>query len=332
MMNSLPLKFYSERTSSILAGCLLSLLFSCNTKEHKAEPPLENKPIVTDGGIGIEFTDESLKDYFKTAPVHISSVQAEFNAPARVVATIIRSVENTDQNLVLFDNPDLTANYTAILQHLTNINTYKVNLDRVIDLSLNGAATGKEVIEARTLLANERTAIIEDEAKLKLAGLDPETLIKGKVNSIWLICDIPETQIDNIKTRGKTKVQFSSFPETIFTGNIDDFGDVVDRVTRMVKLRISIANPNSQLKAGMFATVQFGIKEGRYIAVPKEALVTVQGKNYVFIKGDGNKFERREVSTGDQINNQILVFSGLKDNDFVAVTGVMQLKGLSFGY
>src|SRR6267154_1387741 len=305
---------------------------SCKSKEAIAPPGRDKKPVVREGGKFIEFTDSALVDYFKSEPVHISSVQAEFSAPARVIATIVKSVENTELNLVLFDNPDLTANYTAFLQHIININTFKVNLDRVKDLALNGAATGKEVIEAQTLLANERAAIIEDEAKLKLAGLDPEALKKAKVNSVWLICDIPETQIDNLKTGGTAKVQFSSFPEENFTGKIDDFGEVVDHITRMVKLRISIANPNSQLKAGMFATVQFGIKEGRYIAVPKEALVTVQGKNFVFVKKSENKFERREVMTGDQINNQILVFSGLAENESVAVTGVMQLKGLSFGY
>ena len=305
---------------------------SCKTKESTALIVKDKKPIVTDGGKSIELSDSALVGYFKSEPVHISSVQAEFSAPARVIATIVKSVENTELNLVLFDNPDLTANYTAFLQHIININTFKVNLDRVKDLALNGAATGKEVIEAQTLLANERAAIIEDEAKLKLAGLDPEALKKAKVNSVWLICDIPETQIDNLKTGGTAKVQFSSFPEENFTGKIDDFGEVVDHITRMVKLRISIANPNSQLKAGMFATVQFGIKEGRYIAVPKEALVTVQGKNYVFVQKSGNGFDRREVMTGDQINNQILVFGGLAENESVAVTGVMQLKGLSFGF
>jgi len=305
---------------------------TCKNKETAPVVKQDRKPVITDGGKSIELNDPSLTDYFKSEPVHISSVQAEFNAPARVIATIVRSVENTELNLVLFDNPDLTANYTAFLQHIININTFKVNLDRVKDLALNGAATGKEVIEAQTLLANERAAIIEDEAKLKLAGLDPEALKKAKVNSVWLICDIPETQIDNLKTGGTAKVQFSSFPEENFTGKIDDFGEVVDHITRMVKLRISIANPNSQLKAGMFATVQFGIKEGRYIAVPKEALVTVQGKNFVFVQKPGNRFERKEVMTGDQINNQILVFSGLAENESVAVTGVMQLKGLSFGY
>ncbi len=113
---------------------------------------------------------------------------------------------------------------------------------------------------------------------------------------------------------------------------IEAFGDVVDRVTRMVKLRISVANPQNVLKAGMFATAQFGIKESRYIAVPRDAFMTVQGKNYVFVKTSENIFERREVATGDQINNTIAVTSGLKENERVAIVGVMQLKGLSFGY
>jgi len=321
-------------TKKLLPLFFLMLLVWTSCKNKETPPPVvdDRKPVVTDGGKMIDLNDPSLINYFKSEPVHIASVQAEFNAPARIIATIVKSVENTELNLVLFDNPDLTANYTAFLQHITNINTFKVNLDRAKDLAANGAATGKEVVEAQTLLANERAAIIEDEAKLKLAGLDPEALKKAKVNSVWLICDIPETQIDNLKTGGTCKVQFSSFPEENFTGKIDDFGEVVDHITRMVKLRISIANPNSQLKAGMFATVQFGIKEGRYIAVPKEALVTVQGKNFVFVKKSENTFERREVMTGDQINNQMLVFSGLADNESVAITGVMQLKGLSFGY
>lgn len=305
---------------------------SCKKKEVVNPFSDAKKPTVSEGGKKIELNDPVLIHYFKSEPVRISAVQAEFVAPARVIATIVRSVENSELNLVLFDNPDLTANYTAFLQHITNINTFKVNLDRVKDLAANGAATGKEVIEAQTLLANERAAIIEDEAKLKLAGLDPEDLKKAKVNSVWLICDIPETQIDNLKAGNNCSVQFSSFPEQTFTGKIDDFGEVVDHITRMVKLRISIANPNSLLKAGMFASVQFGIKEGRYIAIPKEALVTVQGKNFVFVKKSDNEFERREVMTGDQINNQILVFTGLAENEAVAITGVMQLKGLSFGF
>lgn len=49
------------------------------------------------------------------------NLDAVLPAPARVVATVVRSKENPGQNLVLFDNPDLTVNYTTLLQHVVNI-------------------------------------------------------------------------------------------------------------------------------------------------------------------------------------------------------------------
>ena len=50
------------------------------------------------------------------------------------------------------------------------------------------------------------------------------------------------------------------------------------------------------------------------------------------MKKSDNEFERREIQVGQQIGDRIIVFSGVKSDDQVAVKGVMQLKGLSFGY
>ena len=58
----------------------------------------------------------------------------------------------------------------------------------------------------------------------------------------------------------------------------------------------------------------------------------MQGRNYVFLKTAPQVFERREVNIGDQIGDRIVAFSGLKDGENVVTKGVMQLKGLSFGY
>jgi len=313
--------------------CLSILLLSaCEKTEKTQQAPAVKKPQVKDNGRIIEFTDTASLRAFSIEKAKLSDIQAKFSAPARIVATIINSVESEGQHLVLFDNPDLTATYTALLQHMTNANTYRSNLARVKDLSQNGAATGKEVIEAETLLANEKASLIEHEAKLKLAGLDPEDLIHANVNSVWMICDIPETQIGQLKINSTCNIQFSSFPEKTFLGKIDDFGDVVDQTTRMVKLRISIANPNRLLRAGMFATVQFDSKEGMSITVPKNAIVIVQGKTYLFVKTNANTFERREIQVSDQPDDQTVVFKGIVANEEVVVTGVMQLKGLSFGF
>ena len=87
-----------------------------------------------------------------------------------------------------------------------------------------------------------------------------------------------------------------------------------------------------RLKAGMFGTTKFGLKSGKYLTVPIESLVTVQGQNYVFVKKSTLEFERRKVTIGQQANNHIIVFDGIAEHEEVVIKGTMQLKGLSFGY
>lgn len=272
---------------------------------------------------------------------------ANITAPAKVAATVVRSDEGASGNIVLFDNPDLSGNYTQLLQHLTminqiqnvNIKQRKTELSRMQDLQEHGAATGKDLLESQTALSmeetnllNERSAIIEHETKLKAGGFEPLQLRHAAAGTAYIICDIPESEINMVKEGSKCTLQFTAFPNENFTGKIDDVADMVDQTTRMIKLRVSINNSMGKLKAGMFGSVAFGLSEGKNMSIDKDALITIQGKNYVFVKTSPTAFERREINVGDQIGDRIIAYSGLKNGDNIAVKGVMQLKGLSFGY
>jgi hypothetical protein len=330
----------------LLLATLLASLAGCHSKETQvpAAPP---RPVAGDGGQTVQFPTPRQADYFKTLAVGAANVQAELTAPARVVATVVRSEEGAGQNLVLFDNPDLTANYTELNQHLINIRKIqgvnivqrKTELARAQDLAANGAATGREVLEARsalaseeTNLANEQASLIEHEARLKLGGFDPDALLKARAGTVWVICEIPENQIEKVRQGQTCSLEFTSYPGEAFTGRLEDVGEVVDNVTRLVKVRIVVLGGGARLRAGMYATVRFGLTMGRFITVPNDALVTVQGKNFVFVKTTPTRFERREVTTGQQTADRIVILSGLRPGDQLAVTGAMQLKGLSFGY
>jgi RND family efflux transporter MFP subunit len=184
----------------------------------------------------------------------------------------------------------------------------------------------------QTNLANERAALIEHEAKLKSGGFNPETLRKAATGAAYITCDIPENQVTRIKEGSTCTIQFTSFPDETYLGRIDKVADMVDNSTRMVKLRVTLKNTDHRLKAGMFALVSFGVDEGKGMSVSKTALITVQGKNYVFVKRDNLTFERKEVSVGPQIGDKILIQHGIAPGDHVVVQGSIQLKGLSFGY
>ena len=323
------------------------ILFSCEKKEEKSAKVENIEPKITENGAKIDFPKvESIK-FFQTETIGSSSLTADIAAPATVSATVVKSNEGASQNIVLFQNPDLAGSYTQLIQHLITINQIqnvnikqrKIELSRVQDLQQHGAATGKDLLDAQTAmsmeqtnLSNERAALIEHETKLKEGGFQAEILRKAKAGTAYITCDIPENDISKIKNGSQCTVQFTAFPNEKFTGRIDNVADMVDPTTRMVKLRVSMNNADGKLKAGMFGTVGFGVSEGKNISINKDALITIQGKSYVFVKNGASTFQRKEVNVGDQVGDRIVVFSGLKNGDSVAVKGVMQLKGLSFGY
>ena len=318
--------------NKVIILMIASLALACKKKEVQVSPstPL---PVVDDGGGKITFAN----DHRTLSFFHVDSVKAEnlagsFEAPASVAVTIARPATPDGRGTVLFDNPDLGSTYSAFLQHLINIRTNKLNLDRVQDLSQHGAATGKEVLDAETQLANEEAAITEQEAKLRIAGLDPDALKRPSREEAWLLCEVPESQIQQLKAGTACNVKFTAYPNETIAARVSGLGAEVDNVTRLVKARVSLPNPSNKFQVRMFATVAFDMKAANALSVPVSAVVNVQGKDFVFAAVSDNVFERREVLLGQQIDDKAIVLHGLSPGERVVTKGAMELKGISFGY
>ncbi|MEI9920200.1 MAG: efflux RND transporter periplasmic adaptor subunit [Bacteroidota bacterium] len=327
---------------------LLILLTACRggEKDHTTVK-IESKPIVSADGVNIKFTDSMNLTFIKTAHISASSLTSELHFPARVAATSVASQEGAERNIILFEDPELTDNYMELIRGLITVNQVKnvnikqksTELDRAKDLAANGAATGKDVLEAETALAienahlgNERASLIEHEAILKQAGFDPDELINARPGRCWILCEIPETMLIGIAKGDECLMMFGSFPDEKFKGLIEAVGEVVDRNTRMVKVRIAVRNADSRLKAGMFANVSFDKAVKNAVTIPKQAIITVQGKTYCFVKVAPLQFERQEVKVSSLNGDRAVIASGIDGSEEVVTEGAMQLKGLSFGY
>src|SRR5690625_6181291 len=80
-------------------------------------------------------------------------------------------------------------------------------MERTKELQSFGSATGQELLNAetellmaRTSLELEKASMIEYEIRLQSGGFNPEELQKASAGTAYLICDIPENQINKIKT------------------------------------------------------------------------------------------------------------------------------------
>ncbi len=319
----------------LLAGAIAAGAAGCHGDDEgpAASATAAKETQVLDGGSRILISGPSLSNgVFTRATIRSGVVRADMAAPARVVAASSAPLSGEGRPIVLFDAPELTSLYSTYTQNRTEYDKATRELARTRDLFEHQASTGKDVAEAQTAVATAQATVAETEAKIRALGFNPEELLHAPARTVWLISDVPESQLREVARGERTEIQLASFPGETFSGRVEAIGDVVDDATRTVKVRISLENHGDRFRPGMFARVSFGQSASSVIALPQSAVVTVLGRHYAFVERRPGEFERRSVELGSQIGDSIVVTGGLRDGESVVTGGAMLLKGLSFGY
>jgi multidrug efflux pump subunit AcrA (membrane-fusion protein) len=244
---------------------------------------------------------------------------------------VVATVSGPD-HAVLFESPDVTTLYSQYRQTKLNINLYSQNLKRLKEMFDNHNVTASEVNRAENDLAIARTTLTETQAKLRTAGFNPAELDRAGVSTVWIISDVAESQLSEVQSGEEVPIVFNAFPETEFIGHVASIGDVVDPITRTVKVRSVLVNRKNKMLPGMFAVVDFGDPTDSVVKLNSSAIVTVDGKDYCFVEKEKGVYERREVIIKVSGEDGVVVMKGLKNGDKAVTEGAILLKGISFGY
>ena len=322
------------RKTFISAIIILVMLYGCGINPGKKTDQTlrsEAEPAVKEDGKFVEFPVDSRKtEIFKSQTAEFKKLTMSFSAPANVVGRVHQSGGETRNKIILFDSPDLTNIYSTYLQNVTLLKTAKINFDRVADLYKNGAATGKEFNDASTEMLNIQTALASSEAQLRESGLNPENLNNAPFGTVWLICDLPESELNTIRKGQKYNLLFPSFPNELFVANIDVIADVMNSQTRKIRVRLSLADTQNKIRPGMYAQVNFeALHDG--MMVPKKAVISANARYYVFIKKSPVLFERREVAISTEAGDYIEISRGITAGEAVVSENVYLLKGIDMG-
>lgn len=136
------------------------------------------------------------------------------------------------------------------------------------------------------------------------------------LSSVWIMANVYEADMSSIHLGDPVIVNTLADPDKDYQGKIDKIYNVLDPATRTMKVRISMNNPGNELKPEMFATVKVnGKPSGKTLAIPSQAIVMDNSKNYVVIK-NGNKLEVREIDLIKRVNDKAYI-SGLSIGDQV---------------
>lgn len=250
-------------------------------------------------------------------------------APSRVIAAIFP--RKGKDSKVVFENSELNEIYYNFAQATQNRKNYERNYERLQEMAKQQAATVKELRDGERDLLNSRYSEIEFQNKVRAQGFDPKFLT-SKTDTVILVSDIPEIQINHVEMEENVDVYFNSYPQDKFSGKVIHIGEVIDPVSRTLKIVTSLPNLNGKFRPGMYAKIEFGDFNSQAMSLPLTSLFTVDGKNFVFVAVNDHSFALREVTPSFYGDQTVGIYSGLKEGEMVVSEGVLLLKRIIFGH
>jgi membrane fusion protein (multidrug efflux system) len=97
-------------------------------------------------------------------------------------------------------------------------------------------------------------------------------------------------------------------------------------VSRTVTVRAVVPNSSGRLRPGMFLTVTLLREDVMALVVPEQAIVPEQSQQFVFVIGDENTIEKREIHTARRRPGQVEVASGLAPGERVVAEGTQKVR------
>ena len=109
-------------------------------------------------------------------------------------------------------------------------------------------------------------------------------------------------------------------------GQVDFVDNALNPATGTIRARAIVQNPENRFTPGLFARVRLlGETLASALLINEQAVLTDQDRRYVYIVGEKNAAERRDVTLGAPVEGLRIVESGLKPGDKVIVNGMRKI-------
>lgn len=264
------------------------------------------------------------------------------------------------QVLAEIDSPDVGTAYADINKAKADLDHKRRVYERAKDLGEGEAIAAKDVENAQAdyVQAQAETA----RAELRLKNLNPNGMvIRGQRISLlspmngvvtertatpalevspgmssplfvvtnpkqlWLMIDVPEKMLSQIKLGSTVAVESEAYPNEQFSAKIVQLGQAVDPNSRRITIRACLNNPDGKLLPEMFVRASVQQDSGTGVAVPNSALVTRGIYSFIFVQIAPGEFQQRKVKLLTRGSSVSYVGEGLKGGESIVTKGALLL-------
>ena len=143
------------------------------------------------------------------------------------------------------------------------------------------------------------------------------------LSEVWVMVDIFEHQAPWISKGQEVSISTPAIPGRSWTGQVEFIYPEVNPVTRTLRARIEVQNPDEALLLNMYVQVDLssGSQSGDSVTVPREA-VMLTGEREIVVKylGAGH-FQPVEIKSGLWGDHRVEIREGIEEGDDIVVSG-----------
>src|SRR5579859_734504 len=152
--------------------------------------------------------------------------------------------------------------------------------------------------------------------------VQPETRLYtvADLSTVWVNAQVFQTDLGKVKPGDPAEVTVDAYPGKSFRGRVDSILPQVDMNTRTAKVRLVFPNPTMKLTPGMYVNVVMKQQLGRQLVVPAAAVFHSGTRQLVFVNHGEGQFEPRDVQTGLQVGEQVVITKGLKAGESIVTS------------
>lgn len=158
--------------------------------------------------------------------------------------------------------------------------------------------------------------------------LGPDTVITtlDDTKTIKLDFDLPEVYLSRLAPGLTVKARSAAWPGQEFVGTVSSMDTRVDPVSRTIRVRSVMPNPEGHLRPGMFLTVTLLNENVSALMIPEQALIPERSTQSVMVVDENQLVELRPVRIGRRRPGQVEILEGLKEGEKVIVDGTQKAR------
>jgi membrane fusion protein, heavy metal efflux system len=265
------------------------------------------------------------------------------------------------QVLAVIDSPDLGQAYDDDAKAADTAKLTEKNLARQEAQNKLGAASDRDLDQARSDHTQAAAEYARTQARLKMLGASPDgrpashlltvtapmagsittlavspgsmindptqpMMTVADLSTVWVTALAPEKDVAGVAKNQDAEVSLVAYPDRVLRGKVLFVSDVIEPDSRRNKIRIAFTNTDYSLKPNMFATVTLAGAKRSQVVLPSSALLMNNDRTSVFVATAPWTFERRTIDPQLEEGPSVAIRSGVEAGEQVVVKGGILLN------